>query len=300
MVATTIIPENREHWLALRMPNINSTEVGSLFGINKYATIFELWHYKNKSISCDFEGNERTEWGLALQDSIAQKIAKDNGLIIRRMDEYMFFPDIKLGSSFDFAIGEDGIMEVKNVDKFIYMDEWEEGNAPLHIEIQVQTQLAVSGRKFAWIVALVGGNEAIIIKRERDEAVIAKIIERTKMFWDSINEGKEPEPDFKKDAEFISKLYGYAEPEKVIDADEEIKELALEYKKISDEIKPLEERNDELKAQILTRIDNAEKVVGDGFTISAGMVGECPISYVRKAYRQFKLSWKKDKKDGTR
>jgi len=299
MVTTTIVPENREHWLSLRKPNLNSTEVGSLFGINKYATIFEVWHYKNKSIECDFTGNERTEWGLALQDSIASKVAKDNNLSIRRMEEYIYIPEIRLGSSFDFAIGQDGLMEIKNVDKFVYLDEWEDGNAPLHIEIQAQTQLAVSGRKFVWIVALVGGNEIVIIKRDRDESVISAIIEKTKWFWKTIEEGKEPDVDFKKDAEFISKLYGYAEPNKVDYRleDEELKELASKYKNVSDKIKSLEEEKEELKATILTSIDDAEKVMGDGFTISAGMVGECQISYLRKGYRLFKLNWKKEKKD---
>lgn len=305
MIPTTIVPRNREEWLTLRQPNVNSTEVGSLFGISKYASIYELWHYKNKSITVDFEGNERTEWGLALQDSIAAKVAKDNGWNIRRMDEYMFLPEIRLGSSFDFSIYvdgiEEGILEIKNVDKFIFLDEWtkkEDGTyeAPLWIEIQVQTQLCVSGRKFAYIVALVGGNEAVIIRRDRDDNVIRAIIEKTKWFWSTIESGKEPEPDFKKDAEFIAKLYGYAEPEKVLNAGDDIKSVANEYKKISDEIKPLEEKKDAMKAQLLTMIDDAEKVIGDGFTISAGMVGECPISYVRKTYRSFKINWKKEKK----
>jgi putative phage-type endonuclease len=301
MIPTVIIPESREAWLALRAPNVNSTEVASLFGISKYATIFEIWHYKNKSIKVDFEGNERTEWGLALQDSIAAKVAADNGWSIRRMDEYMFLPEIRLGSSFDFAIGDDGSMEIKNVDKFVFLDEWtkkEDGTyeAPLHIEIQVQTQLAVSGRKYCIIVALVGGNEAIIIRRDRDEQVISAIIDKTKWFWQTIADKKEPEPDFKKDAEIIGRLYGYAEPEKVIDGDEEITELARKYKSVSDQIKPLEEQKEALKAEMLTLIKEAEKVAGDGYTISAGMVGECPISYVRKAYRTFIVRFKKEKK----
>ena len=275
MIPTIITPDNREHWLTLRTPNVNSTDTAALFNLHGYCTFYELWHYKNKSIAVDFQGNERTEWGLALQDSIAAKVANDKGWgSVRRMDEYMFLPEIKLGSSFDFAIGDDGIMEVKNVDKFIFLDEWtkkEDGTyeAPLHIEIQVQTQLAVSNRKFAFIVALIGGNEAIIIRRDRDESVISAILEKTKWFWQTIADKKEPTPDFAKDAEFIAKLYGYAEPEKVMEGGDHIKALATEYKKVSEEIKPLEEKKDALKAQMLIAIKDAEKCLGDGFTISA-------------------------------
>jgi predicted phage-related endonuclease len=226
-----------------------------------------------------------------------------------------------LGSSFDFSIedvrssavpdngwvgiADPGLLEIKNVDKFVFLDEWTKKEdssyeAPLHIEIQVQCQLAVSGRKFCYIVALVGGNEAVVIRRDRDEAVIQAIIEKTKWFWKTIEEGKEPEPDFKKDAEIIGRLYGFAEPDKVIEAGDNITTLAREYKSISDQIKPLEEKKEALKAQMLMAIQDAEKCLGEGFTISAGMIGECPISYVRKAYRTFKLTWKKEKKDGNK
>ena len=44
---------------------------------------------------------------------------------------------------------------------------------------------------------------------------------------------------------------------------------------------------------MLMAIGDAEKVIGNGFNISAGMVGECPIEYIRKGYRLFKLTWKK-------
>ena len=59
--------------------------------------------------------------------------------------------------------------------------------------------------------------------------------------------------------------------------------------------KTLEEQKDALKAQILFIISDAEKVIGDGYTISAGIVGECEIKYTRKEYRNFRVNFKKEK-----
>jgi putative phage-type endonuclease len=291
-----INPENTQDWLRLRTFDITSTDVAALFGISPYTTKFELWHRKQRGDVVEFTENKRMKWGTALQDTIAAQIAKDKGWEIRRMTEYIRDESIRAGASFDFAIGEDGLLEIKNVDGRIYRDNWIEddnGNiqAPPHIEIQVQHQLLVSGREYAHIGALVGGNDEKLIYRKRDEVVISAIRQAVIEFWASI------EPNFVEDAAFISKLYGYAEPNKVLDVrgDGTFEEKMLLYKKLGEDAKAIGEQRDGIKAELLTIIGDAEKVTGDSFTISAGIVAEVPISYTRSAYRMFKPSWRKKK-----
>lgn len=302
VVPEIIFPSSKEHWLSLRKQDITSTEVGALFGISPYVTLYELWHRKSKNIDIEFDATERMDWGNILEPVIANEAARRNGWIVSPMKCYMRRPDVRMGSSFDFSIdfsiGGDvpGILEIKNVDRMVYLQDWTETEAPLHIEIQVQHQLAVSGRKFAYICPLVGGNELHVIRRERDESVIAVIMKKVAEFWKSIADGVEPEPDFTKDCEFIARLHNYAEPEKVINGTDDLKALAMEYKAVNEALKPLEEKKEELKARILLQICDAEKVLGDGYTVSAGMVGEANIAYIRKAYRNFRLSYKKEKK----
>lgn len=306
MISTAINPENREHWLSLRKTDITSTDVSALFGISPYLTIYELWHRKKNSIDSGITQNERMKWGNLLEPVIASEIGVEQGWSVSPLKCYMRIEELRMGSSFDFSIDGDepGILEIKNVDRAVFNDSWtkkEDGGyeAPLHIEIQVQHQLAVSGRKFAYIGALIGGNDLVLIRRDRDEGVIEAIKQRVSEFWASVEAGKEPEPDFSKDAAFISKLFGFAEPDKVIDVkgDSHIRDLAIEYRDVSREITSLEEKKEGLKAQLLMCIGDAEKTTGDGFTISAGMIGECPISYTRKGYRSFRINWKKVKED---
>lgn len=312
----TILPENKQHWLECRTKDITSTEVGALFGLSPYVTYFELWHRKKTGVIVSIEENERMRWGLALQDAIAKEVAKEQGWYIRRMDEYIRDSELRVGASFDFdnhvPTGrvndkkerefEIGLLEIKNVDWLVFKNDWKEdekGNleAPLHIEIQVQHQLLVSDRQFAYIGVLVGGNELYLIKRTRDESVISAIRTKVSEFWSSVEAGIEPKPNFEIDAKFVSKMYGYAETGKVVDMSGEAQVLALarEYKEVSDIIKEKESRKEAIKAELLTIIKDSEKVLGNGFTISAGLVGPSHVEYDREGYRNFRINWKKEK-----
>lgn len=299
MSAELTIPKDRAAWLALRAKNLNSTETAALFDASPYTTSFELFHQKREGAVVEIATTERMLWGTRLQDAIARGIAEDQGWDIRPMPEYMRIPELRLGSSFDYAIGDEGLLEVKNVDSLAYRAGWliEDGKieAPPHIEIQVQHQLAVSGRKYAWIGALVGGNEVVLVKREPDSGIIDAIMTRAAAFWADVDAGREPKPDFKRDAEFIARLYQFAEPGKVIDArsDEAMATLALKYRQLGERAREIEQERDAVKAEILTRVGDAERVNGDGWTLSAGVVGPAQVAYERKAYRAFKMNWKK-------
>ena len=301
-----IQPTDEQHWLECRTKDITSTEISALFGFSPYMTEFELWHRKKEGTVVRLEENERMEWGTALQDAIAAKIAKKNGWTIRRMNEYIRQPGYNLGASFDFEItfadGTKALLEIKNVDGLQFKNGWkedEDGNieAPLHIEIQVQQQLLVSELKVCYIGALVGGNRLVLIKREYNDRVGLKILEKAAAFWMSIENNETPSPNFVKDAEFIAKLYGFADPGKLIDVtgNEEFIHLAREHKRLGDIMRDADAQRDALKAQMLMIIGDAEKVEGGEFSISAGMIAGGHVAYDRKPYRNFKPSWRKAK-----
>lgn len=304
-----IVPKDEAHWLSLRMQDITSTEIAALFGLSPYMTEFELWHRKKEKLDVVFEENERMKWGTRLQDAIAEGIAKDEGFSVRRMIEYIRIPSLRMGASFDFEIfGEplkpetDGLLEIKNVDGLVFKDGWEteEGKeeAPAHIELQVQYQLAVSGKAYAKIGALVGGNRVLLIHRKPETRIIEAIKARVKEFWRTIEANEPPKPDFTRDLETIARLAGYAEPGKVVEATPRINELAASYKEAGALEKAAKEKKDAAKAEMLTLIGDAEKVLCDIGTFSTGLIGPCEIpATTRKGYRMFKPSWKKSKQE---
>jgi len=307
-------PTSEAHWLDMRAKDITSTQVAALFGLSPYTTEFELYHRKlNNEIVDDFD-NRYSKWGNRLESAIAKGIAEDQGWKIRRMEEYIRLPDIKLGASFDFSIQEviqcadgvdvsdKGILEIKNVFGLVFNDQWvtEGGNieAPPHIELQVQTQLLVSGRPEAYIGALVSGNKVELLRRVPDLEIQSDITAKVKWFWHSVDNKNEPKPDFEKDAAFIAKLYSHAEPNKVMDVRENpvIGQLADQYTEWGKAEKSAAVEKKKIKSKLLMEIGDAEKCVGEGFSISCGMIAPTTVeTYEKKGYRNFRVNRKKKK-----
>lgn len=293
-------PASKDEWLQLRTKDVTSTEVSALFNLSPYATEFEIWHRKKEGTILEIESNDRMIWGTRLEASIASGIAEDRGWEIRPMKEYCRLAELRMGSSFDYEIpSENAILEIKNVDSLMFDRSWEQDGieilAPAHIELQVQHQLAVTGKEKAFIGVLVGGNRLEVLERPRNESVILKIKDRVAAFWKSIDDNRPPEPNFVKDAEFIVSLYQSASKGKVLDGqqDESLTEKAEQYLKLGGEIKTLIEQRDAIKAEILMKIEDAEKVVGQGFTISAGVIAGGHVEFDREPYRNFKINLKK-------
>jgi predicted phage-related endonuclease len=317
-----IHPESEAHWLQLRTQDITSTESSALLGLHPRLTLFELHHRKKGSYDVAFEPADRTKWGTRLQDVIAQGVSEDYAVKIRRASYYARHGECRMGASFDHEIvgtsaagvGDylgnlvdlyeehgAGVLEIKNVDSLVFLQEWlvEKGDdgkatfeAPTYIELQLQHQLECVNREWGVIAALVGGNRPIVIARQRDRDIGAKIREHVNLFWKRIEQNLDPDPNFKLDAKVIAKLYGYAEPNKILDArgDEKITALCAEYREYADVEKNAKEEKDARKAQLLTLIGDAEKVLTDHFTISAGVVGPATVSYERAAYRNWKVT----------
>lgn len=287
-------PDDHDHWLQLRSKVLTSTEVSALFGLSPYMTEFELWHTKKKEEIVVLDQNERMFWGDRLEYVIAESICEKNEFAGKPLKDFWRSADIKLGASFDWMIETDegmGLLEIKNVDGLVFRDKWrkdEDGNilAPPHIELQCQAQLAVAQMDFMYIGALVGGNKLEVLKRVRNEKIIDAICKKTQEFWDSIDRNEPPEIDFEKDADYIFKLFKYAEPKKIleIDGQKEIYHLATNYKEAADIEKNAISKKKAAKAEILTIINDYEKVKHPDFTISA--------SVSKRGVRNFRINWR--------
>jgi len=291
-------------WLALRREDVTSTETAALYGMSPYMSEFELWHWKKIGQAPEFQATARTQWGLRLEDAIAEGFAQEYGLKIRRINSYMRHDKAEqMGSSFDFEIvgalaGHDneytrayrehgaGVLEIKNVDGLIYRKNWLAAEAPAHIEAQVQHQLEVINRSWAVICPLIGGNEIKPFIRWRDERTGAAICKRIAKFWASIACDAPPAVDYMRDAEFIISLHANTSGESVLVLDEasengsEAARLCAEYEDAAGHEKTAQRRKAAAKAALLD-------IIGDD--ASAAMVGSAKISCGMTAASEGKL-----------
>lgn len=304
-------------WLKAREFDITSTESPSLFGFGR-ETGFELACRKDGKTDSRFKPSERTEIGKEIEHAIAARAARMFGVALKHKNEYMRIHSSRMGSSFDYeivGISDDiiddnrlriafgsmgpGLLEVKNVDRFIFNDQWQTGDepeAPAHIEIQLQHQLEVSEYGWGVIVAFVGGNHIEIIIRLRDQAVGAAIRHKIEKFWHDLSKGEYPPVMLPEDIGILKQLYGYAEPGAVLDAksDDAINDWIQVYMDAAAEEKRAVDRKHTAQGNLLQLIGNAERVEGADAVISCGIIAPCTIkSYTKRGYRNFRVTPKK-------
>lgn len=290
---TNIPVEERKNW-------VGSSESAVLLGCSPYATKFEIWHQKAGNIPVEsLDGQERIEAGKFLEPAIGAWASDKWGWPIRNFGDYLRHESVpRMGASLDFEAESDGApVEIKNVDGLIFRDQWacegdEITDAPLHILVQVQHQLACRpGIDHGWIIACVAGNQLKRMRVPRHGRIIERIEREVASFWGSVEAGQEPRPDFQADAASIAALYVIAgDLIKDMKGDERLARLCQEYhdaKEVEKEAKGVASAR---RAEILTIIGDTKKVFADGFTISAGTVSETEVSYVRRAYRNVRIN----------
>lgn len=296
-----IIPSDKQEWLALKAITGTSTEAAALFNLSPYLTYYEMWHRKKEAAIVEIEASNLMKLGTALEDAIATHAASESLWKTRKMKEFITIPSERIGSSFDHCILDDdgndqAILEIKNVNNIAFKQGWliddsGEIEAPVHIELQVQQQMQVSGIHKCYIAALVGGYDLKILYREYDEDIGKKISDAWKKFWQSIDEKKAPDPDFERDADYIQSLHKSVINGTTLDArgNDHINALIFKYKDSAATAKKAEELKQAAKAELLTMIGAHEKVFGDGWKISAGMIKGGPVQYIREPYRDFRI-----------
>jgi predicted phage-related endonuclease len=311
---------DEQTWLTARAMDVTSTESPSLYGFGR-ETAFELACRKDGKTESRFKPNERTEIGKEIEHAIAVRAARMFGVKIKHKNEYMRIHSARMGSSFDYevvGISDDviddnrlrqafgsmgpGLLEVKNVDRFVFKDDWQVGEdpeAPAHIEIQLQHQMEVS--EYAWgvIVAFVGGNHIEIVLRLRDQAVGAAIRHKIGQFWHGLSRGEYPPLLLPEDLGILKQLHKYAEPGAIFDAreDDAVNDWIQVYMDASADEKAAKDRKDTAQANLLQLIGEAERVVGASAVITCGMVGPCEVAYTRKGFRNWRVTPKKGIKE---
>ena len=314
----TLSYTSEAEWLDARKRDVTSTEAAALFGAGVYVkTPYELYHLKAGTVAApEFTGNDRTRWGNRLEDAIARGVAEDLGLIVEPFKCYMRIPELRMGSSFDYKIvglvdGHDdnearrmfiehgpGIMECKNVDGLQFKRAWQDDGdaieAPIHIEMQVQWQLEVADLGWSIIAPLVGGNTPKPIIRIRDRDAGEAMRTKAREFWQRINAGAEPAPDFTKDGPTIAQVYRDNDGSSVDLSDNpRLAELCRAYKSAAADEKAAKERKDAAKAEILTIVKHAKAIAADGFKISAGTNKESFRCYWRDESERISISLSK-------
>ena len=208
LVTTKALP--REDWLAVRKQGIGSSDAAAAVGLNPYKSQLELWLEKtgrdgNLPKADPHDEESPMYWGNLLEPIVAAHYTKRTGNRVRRINAVLQHPDPDKAwmlANIDREVtgsGEVQILECKTAG-INGARLWKEG-VPEYVQLQVQHQLAVTGKAAADVAVLLGGQHLEVHRIERDESLIARLVQLERQFWEFVVTDTPPPADGSESAE---------------------------------------------------------------------------------------------------
>lgn len=192
----------REQWLSVRKGGIGSSDAASAVGLNPYCSQLELWLNKTGRDAGlpKVDPKDQTSpmyWGTLLESIVAAHYTMRTGHKVRRINAVLQHPTEPwmLANLDREVIGtpEVQILECKTAG-INGARLWKEG-VPEYIQLQVMHQLAVTGKQTADVAVLIGGQDLQIHRIERDDTMIARLMELERQFWRYVETDTAPPAD---------------------------------------------------------------------------------------------------------
>ena len=192
----------REDWLNVRKSGIGSSDAGAAVGLNPYKSQLELWMEKTGRDGTlpKVDPHDETSpmyWGALLEPIVAAHYSKRTGYKVRRINAVLQHPkepwmlanlDREVMGAPDVQILECKTAGINGARL------WKEG-VPEYVQLQVMHQLAVTGKQAADVAVLICGQDLQIHRIERNETMIAQLIQLEEQFWAYVQRDEAPPAD---------------------------------------------------------------------------------------------------------
>lgn len=253
-------------WHAHRRRAIGASEVASILGVpGAYQTPIQVWADKRGIELDEKDDDARNDWlhfGQVMEPIIAKEFERRTQFVVLPEDkQFISIPFPFLGCSLDrwfselekAATGADPL-DLKNTSIFM-REEWD-GMVPLRYNVQIQAQMAVTGRDQGALAVLIGGNQFKWAIIERNQRFIDLMLEKLDKFWQMVEQDIMPEP-VAKDNSVIGQILGQEDEGKTIVLSPGIVQVDDRLLKVKEEIKALNAEKDALEAKIKKEIGKA-------------------------------------------
>lgn len=192
----------REDWLQVRKSGIGASDAAAAVGLSPYQSQLELWLTKTDRDTTlpKPDPDDTTEpvfWGTILEPIVAASYTKRTGNRVRRVNAVLQHPSIPfmLANIDREIVGVPGvqILECKTAGEF-GSRLWRDG-VPEYVQLQVQHQLAVTGKQAADVAVLLCGQKLEVHRVARDDELIARLIALEAQFWQYVTSDTPPPAD---------------------------------------------------------------------------------------------------------
>lgn len=229
------IAESHEEWLSLRNKGLGGSDIGTMLGLNKYKSKYQLWLEKTGQAKApDISDKIAIQVGNELEELVAKIFTQETGLKVQRDNKTHYHKEYPflLANIDRKIIGEKALLECKTTS--VYMaKEWEGDKVPAPYLMQVQHYLNVLDYDRAYIAVIIGNHDFVYKEIEKDPELIDLYQEQAVKFWtENVMQMIEPEVDgsysTKQALESVAYEPGKAEP--LQPAQREIAEYILSMK----------------------------------------------------------------------
>ena len=174
-------------WLDLRSHGIGGSDVAAIMGLSPWRTPYQVWADKVLGIREDISGRPAVEWGTILEPVVGdhyKSLHPDR--TVRRVNAVCRSHARPWAqASLDYEVRDPdlgwGVLEIKTA-SLRSADAWADG-VPLFYQTQVTHYLSVTGRPFADVAVLIGGQDYREYRIERDEDDIRAVNAAVDAFW---------------------------------------------------------------------------------------------------------------------
>ena len=255
----------KKEWLLKRKEGIGGSDVASILGISPYKSSVSVYMDKtSEEGETNDEGTYKMELGNKLEDFVAKeftlitnkKVRNVNGIL--KNEKYPY----SIANIDKAVVGERAFLECVVTNSFAkkkYKNE-----VPSHIKAQCYHYMAITGATHCYVAILVGNEDIIIHKLDRDEDTIDEIMKIEKEFWETYVLGNNiPLPDGSEDySKFISGLYENTIDEVLVIFEKE--EILNKYDEIKSKIKELDKEKKSMEQFFKSQMGNYEVAfIGD-------------------------------------
>lgn len=277
LIGTKELP--REDWLTVRKQGIGSSDAGAAVGLNPYKSQLELWLEKTGRDATlpkidPHDEESPAYWGNVLEPIVAWHYSKRTGKKVRRINAVLQHPDPELPwmlANIDREVtGADDVQILECKTAGINGARlWKEG-VPEYVQLQVMHQLAVTGKQAADVAVLLGGQHLEIHRIERDEQMIARLIELERKFWQYVQTDTPPPVDGSASSEAALRCLYPQDNGHTVDfsAHAGLAATYLELKAVRQSITAKESRESQLKQILLQAMGEATRAQFSSGSIS--------------------------------
>jgi putative phage-type endonuclease len=175
-----------EDWLSKRREGIGGSDAPALAGAVEWASPMSVYLEKLGLVENDLSDNEAVFWGSRLEGTITDRVEEVTGLPVTNRQGFYAHPELPwmlatVDGITTNAEGEEGLVEIKTTGAW-RAKTWKD-DVPLHVFVQVQHDLAVTGLLWAIVGVLIGGQKFETHHIARDDAYIAQLIELESDFY---------------------------------------------------------------------------------------------------------------------